>query len=209
MPRAHDLSSESGQRGGRDHGLVVVAVAGLLLAAFACEEDNPFRNTPSQVVFDVSQVWDLGLAGFPSAWDFPNAERLFIGEGGFSSVRGNWVLDSRVDGTLILRPFSSLIDFTFIRTGIQDLGPLDFDAVVEVPEVGYSAADDSTGVPVIEGHVYAFRISQLQFGLVPINYAKLGVLEVGTEFPDDPRSRYIRFEGSYQTQPLNRRVVEE
>jgi hypothetical protein len=154
-------------------------------------------------------VWEFSLAGFPSAFDFPTEQRFFVGEGGFASSIGNFLLDERDDGTLILRPFSSLVDFTLSRTGIQDLGPVDFDAVLEAPESGYIAVDDSAGVPVVAGHVYAFRITRLQSGVVPINYSKLLVLETGTEFPDDPRSRFVRFDWSYQNQPQNRRLVEE
>lgn len=185
-------------------GALLLAVAGL-----GCEDDNPFRNVTPDVTTGESEVWELSLPGFPSAWDFPTAQRLFIGTGGFGSSRGSWLLDSRQDGTLILRSFSSLTDFTLVRTGIQDLGAVDFDTVIEVPEDGYSSVDDSTGVPVVQGHVYAFRISLLTGGAIPINFAKLGVIETGTEFADDPLSRFVRFEWSYQRQPLNRRVVEE
>jgi hypothetical protein len=62
-------------------------------------------------------------------------------------------------------------------------------------------------VAVEAGHVYAFRITRQQGGIVPINYAKLGVIEIGTEFPGQ-QSRFVRFLWSYQVQPLNRRVVE-
>lgn len=184
-------------------------LAALLLAAPGCDEDNPFRNVPDEVSTGTSQVWELSLPGFPSGFDFPTEQRLFVGEGGFASSLGNFLLDARGDGMLILRPFSSLVDFTAARTGIQDLGPVDFDAVLEAPDTGYIAVDDSGGVPVVAGHVYAFRITRLQSGVVPINYAKLVVLEAGTEFPDDPRSRFVRFDWSYQNQPQNRRLVEE
>lgn len=178
-------------------------------AGAACDDGNPFRNVSPDVSTGESQVWELGLSGFPSGWDFPRAERLFIGSGGFGSSIGNWLLDARADGTLILRSFSSLTDRTLVRTGIQDLGPVDFDMVIEVPESGYSAVDDSTGVPAVEGHVYGFRISQLSTGVIPINFAKLRIIETGVESPGDPRSRFVRFEWSYQRQPLNRRVEEE
>jgi hypothetical protein len=56
--------------------------------------------------------------------------------------------------------------------------------------------------------VYAFRITNQQGGIVPINYAKLGVTQVGNEFPSQPGSRFVRFQWAYQVQPLNRRVVE-
>ena len=185
------------------------ALAALVLATAACDEDNPFRSVSDEVSTGTSQIWELSLTGFPSGFDFPTEQRIFIGEGGFASSLGNFLLDERGDGTLIPRPFSSLVDFTVARTGIQDLGPVDFDALLEAPESGYIAVEDSAGVPVVAGHVYAFRITRLQAGAVPINYAKLVVLETGTEFPADPRSRFVRFDWAYQNQPLNRRLVEE
>ncbi|HET9582200.1 MAG TPA: hypothetical protein VFP76_05240 [Gemmatimonadota bacterium] len=184
-------------------------LAALLFAAPACDEDNPFRNISDVVSTGTSQVWEFSLPGFPSAFDFNSEQRFFVGEGGFASSLGNFLLDSRADGTLILRPFSSLVDFSAARTGIQDLGPVGFDAVLEVPESGYIAVDDSAGLPVVQGHVYAFRITRLQSGVVPINYAKLVVLETGTEFPDDPLSRFVRFQWSYQNQPQNRRLEDD
>jgi hypothetical protein len=194
-----------GARAWRPVGLL----AALLLATPGCDEDNPFRNVPDEVSTGSSQVWEFSLGGFPSAFDFPTQQRFFVGEGEFASSIGNFLLDARADGTLILRPFSSLVDFTLSRTGIQDLGPVDFDAVLEAPETGYIAVDDSAGVAVVAGHVYAFRITRLQSGAIPINYAKLVVLETGPEFPEDPRSRFVRFDWSYQNQPQNRRLVEE
>jgi hypothetical protein len=190
-------------------GWVLASVVFLSITAPGCDEDNPFRNVSPDVTTGESQVWELALGGFPSGWDFPSERQLFIGSGGFSTTVGNWLLAARADGTLILRSFSSLVDFTSVRTGIQDLGTVDFESVVEVPDGGYSAIDDSTGVVAVEGHVYAFRISLLRTGVIPINYAKLRIIEIGTQFPDDPRSRFVRFEWSYQEQPLNRRVVAE
>ena len=198
-----------GFAGSRRRRRAAVAVALLSLTSLGCEDDNPFRNVSPDITTGESRVWELALPGFPSAWDFPTARRLFIGSGGFSSSIGSWLLDERTDGTLILRSFSSLVDFTLVRTGIQDLGAVDFDTVIEAPGDGYSAVDDSTGVPAVEGHVYAFRISRLTTGVIPINFAKLRIIEIGMEFPDDPQSRFVRFEWSYQQQPLNRRVVEE
>lgn len=196
-------------RPGHRAGRLLLAGVLALAAGPSCDEDNPFRSINPNVTTGESQIWELSLAGFPSGWDFAIEERLFIGTGGFGSTRGSWLLDSRSDGTLILRSFSSLTDFTAVRTGIQDLGAIDFDTVIDVPEGGYSSVEDSTGVPAVEGHVYAFRISLLTGGAIPINYAKLRILETGTEFPGDPRSRFVRFQWSYQRQPLNRRVVED
>jgi len=188
------------------------ALAVLLLGilAAACNEENPFRTQPENVTSGESQVWELALPAFPSGWDFPSGQRLFIGTTDIGGTRGTWVLDGRADGTLIFRPFSTIAaGISLIRTGIADLGAVSFESLEEVPDAGYSAVDDSTGVPIVEGHVYAFRITTLGSSFVPINYAKLEVIDAGQEFPDDPASRFIRFRWAYQEQPLNRRVVEE
>lgn len=186
--------------------LVVVMV---LLGASACDEENPFRTVAPVINGGDAQVWELALPGFPSGWDFPAGERFFVGTSEIGSTFGTWVLDSRADGTLIFRPFSTLApDLSFIRTGIIDLGSVPFDAVESAPGGGYSSVNDPAGVPVIEGHTYAFRISFVATGgVVPINYAKLSVIDVDQEFAGDPNSRFIRFEWAYQVQPLNRRLV--
>ncbi|HUP01733.1 MAG TPA: hypothetical protein VM737_09480 [Gemmatimonadota bacterium] len=191
------------------------AILGALILA-GCDEDNPFRATPEDVLTGESQVWELGLSAFPSAYDFARGERFFLsnlrGPGRdplTGRIVGDWALDARADGTLILRPLSTLApELVVTRTGIQDLGAILFDSVLEAPADGYSAADDSLGVPVVAGHVYAFRISDLSQIGTPLNYAKLEVIEVGQEIPGDPRSRFIRFRWAYQRQPLNRRLVE-
>jgi hypothetical protein len=186
--------------------LVVVAV---FFGATACDEENPFRSVEPVVNEGDDQVWELALAGFPSGWDFPASERFFIGTSEIGSTFGTWVLASRDDGTLIFRPFSTLApNLSFIRTGIIDLGTVSFDAVESAPAGGYSSVNDAAGVPVIEGHTYAFRISFVATGgVVPINYAKLSVIDLDQEFAGDPNSRFIRFEWAYQVQPLNRRLV--
>ena len=188
-------------------GRLLVLVATLLAA---CDDENPFRNTTPQVFEGESQLWELGLPAFPSGWDFASAQRIFVGTDEIGGSTGTFLLDARPNGTLVFRAFSTFLapGLSGVRTGIQDLGAVPFESVEEVPDGGYSDVNDSTGVPVEAGHVYAFRISRSQGGIVPINYAKLAVLEVGTEFPGQPASRFARFRWAYQVQPLNRRVVE-
>lgn len=182
------------------------AVAMLAMTS-ACEEDNPFRNQPPEVTGGESQVWELSLPAFPSGWDFRLGRRLFIGSTEIGRSIGAWVLDANVDGALVFVPFSEIApDLTTLRTGIADLGPVAFESIAEVPSQGYAA--DSSGVRVFEGHVYAFRMTDLGVGASPVNYAKLEVTEIGQEFAGDPRSRFIRFQWAYQEQPLNLRVVE-
>lgn len=179
------------------------------LPSTACDDENPFRNTSPDVFGGENQIWELGLPAFPSGWDFGSAQRIFVGTDEISGSDGAFVLDARPDGTLVFRPFSTFVvpGVSAVRTGIQDLGAVPYESVEEVPEGGYSDVNDSAGVAVEPGHVYAFRITRQQGGIVPINYAKLGVIEIGTEFPGQ-QSRFVRFRWSYQVQPLNRRVVE-
>jgi hypothetical protein len=188
-------------------GRLLVLVVTLLAA---CDDENPFRNTTPQVFEGESQLWELGLPAFPSGWDFASAQRLFVGTDEIGGSTGTFLLDARSNGTLVFRAFSTFLapGLSSVRTGIQDLGSVPFESVEEVPEDGYSDVDDAAGVAVETGHVYAFRISRSQGGIVPINYAKLAVLEVGTEFPGQPASRFARFRWAYQVQPLNRRVVD-
>jgi hypothetical protein len=179
------------------------------LPSTACDDENPFRNTSPDVFGGENQIWELGLPAFPSGWDFGTAQRIFVGTDEISGSDGAFVLDARPDGRLVFRPFSTFVvpGVSAVRTGIQDLGAVPYESVEEVPEGGYSDVNDSAGVAVESGHVYAFRITRQQGGIVPINYAKLGVIEIGTEFPGQP-SQFVRFRWSYQVQPLNRRVVE-
>jgi hypothetical protein len=187
-------------------------IPAVLAAAFltACEDGNPFRNTTPQVVSGEDQIWELGLPSFPSGWDFSTAQRIFVGTDEIIGGDGTFLLDARTDGTLVFRPFSTFLapGLSNVRTGIRDLGAVPYESVEEVPEDGYSDVNDSTGVAVQAGHVYAFRIAQEQGGIVPINYAKLEATQVGTQFPGQPESRFVVFRWAYQVQPLNRRVVE-
>lgn len=188
---------------------LTIAMAGL--AVLACEDTNPFQNTLPQVVTGESQVWELGLTSFPSGWDFPTAQRIFVGTDEIGSTTGTFVLDADPSGVLVFRPFSTLLapGLLGVRTGILDLGTVAYESIEELPGEGYSDVNDSTGVSVQQGHVYAFRITRQQGSVLPINYAKLEVIEVGSEFPEIPDSRYVRFRWAYQVQPLNRRVAVE
>ena len=189
--------------------ILLVALAALALAA--CDEENPFRNTAPQVVSGENQVWELGLPAFPSGWDFVSGTRIFVGTDEIAGSTGVFVLDARDDGTLVFRPFSTLLSpgLAVARTGIQDLGAVPWESVEEVPDGGYSDVNDSTGVAVQSGHVYAFRITRQQGTIVPINFAKLQVIDVGTEVPGQPGSRFVHFRWAYQVQPLNHRVAVE
>ena len=189
--------------------ILIIALAALAFAA--CDEENPFQTTEPRVVDGENQVWELDLPAFPSGWDFFTATRIFVGTDEISGGSGAFVLDSRVDATLVFRPFSTLFPsgLSVTKTGIQDLGAVPWESVEEVPGNGYSDVNDSTGVAVLSGHVYAFRLSRQQGTIVAVNYAKLQVTEVGTEVPGQPGSRFARFRWAYQVQPLNQHVAVE
>lgn len=188
----------------------VATIALLALVALGCEDENPFRNTTPTVFEGTGRVWELGTEGFPSGWDFIAGQRFFVGTTSLDRFNGAFVLASRPDGTLVFRSFSTIApEVASVRTGIRDLGTVSFASVVEAPSDGYSSVNDSTGVQVVEGHVYAFRLARTLTRLVAINFAKLEVIEVGTQLPGDPRSRFVRFRWTLQNQPLNRRVEPE
>ena len=134
-------------------GILLVVLAALALAA--CGDENPFRNTSPQVFDGENQVWELGLAAFPSGWDFASAQRIFVGTDDIGGSTGAFLLDARTDGTLSFRPFSTFLapGLSGVRTGIQDLGAVPYESVEQVPEGGYSDVNDSAGVAVQQGHV--------------------------------------------------------
>lgn len=186
-----------------------VMTTALLALVVACDEENPFRSVTPRVSSGEGQVWELALDGFPSGWSFPSGARFFIGTEATPS-NGTWVLDAGAEGELVFRPFDDVAPgLSLVRLGVLDLteseGVQTFEAVTTVPGSGYA----SDPVEVVEGHVYAFRITTLGNVVVPINYGKLEVLEAGREFAGDPRSRFIVFRWAYQSQPLNRNVTVE
>jgi hypothetical protein len=185
-------------------------VLALLAALAACDDENPFRNVSPQVFEGENQLWELGLPAFPSGWDFDSGQRIFVGTDEVGASSAEFLLDARPNGTLVFRPFSTFLapGLTSARTGILDLGAVPYESVEEVPEGGYSDVNDSAGVAVVGGHVYAFRLTNTQLGVSTFNYAKLEVTQVGTEFAGDPGSRFARFRWAYQVQPLNRRVID-
>jgi hypothetical protein len=184
----------------------------LVLAAWplaGCDEQNIFETIPEQVFHGTTQLWELGLEGFPSGFDIPTGTRFFVGPSSIGMSFGSFVLEGRDDGTLVFRPFATIAPgFTAVRVGLQDLGARPFSAVTEVPDGNYSLPNDSTGVAVVQGHTYAIRVSgSTPTGLIAINYGKLHVAEVGLQFPEDPRSRFARIEWAYQNQPQERNVT--
>ena len=189
------------------------ALAWLLLAlpvAAACEEENPFEAIPEQVDHGTDQIWQLGFEGFPSGFDLATGTRFFVGPSRIDPDIGTFVLDQRADGTLIFRPYSTLASqFSSVRVGMIDLGARSFESVTVVPESGYSAPTDSLGVPVVQGHTYAFRVSTRLGAVTALNYGKIHVVQVARQVASDPASRFVRFEWAYQRQPQDRDVAVE
>ncbi|MFN2432566.1 MAG: hypothetical protein ABR599_07090, partial [Gemmatimonadota bacterium] len=103
-----------------------------------------------------------------------------------------------------LRSISSLVrGFATHQVALRDLGAIDFDGLDEVPADGYVDEEDSTGVAIVQGHVYALRI---QSTTLPPNFAKLVVDAVGgTAGP----VRFIDFRYALQIQPGNPRFEDE
>lgn len=185
----------------------MAAVLGTLV--IACDEENPFRNTTPRVSSGQGQVWELALDGFPSGWAASTGTRFFVGTA-TTPTNGTWVLDAGGGGELVFRPFSEVAPgLSVVRFGVLDLtesqGAQTFEGVRTAPESGY----ESDPVEVVEGHVYAFRVTALGGVVVPINYGKLEVIDVGQQLPGDPSSRFIVFRWAYQNQPLNRDVTVE
>jgi hypothetical protein len=193
----------------RDSLALIVGVGACL--ASACDEESPFGAVPEEVIHGTDQIWELGLDGFPAAFDLPSGQRFIVGAGAIPGSFGTVLLDARDDGTLVFRSFGTLAPaFSSVRVGFQDLGSRSFESVVEVPQDGYTSPSDSTGVAVVEGHTYAVRISStFPNGLVALNYGKMTVLELDRQLPADPRSRFVRFAWAYQVRPLDVSVAVE
>ena len=186
--------------------LAPIALVFALLAG--CDDENPFRGIRPQIIVGASEIWELALPGFPSGFDFGDGVRFFVGTTPTGAFDGTFVLDARDDGTLVFRPFSLVAPgINRLSVRIHDAGAVPFESVDRAPSGPYTEPDDAEGIPVVEGHVYVFRIAQLGGNVVPVNFAKLEVLGVGRENPADPRSRFILFRWAYQEQPLNRNLA--
>jgi hypothetical protein len=183
----------------------VAALVGLVLAAGSCGDSSligPELRSGS------NRIWEVSAVQFPSAFDVVTTRRLFLGTSDVNAAQGDIFLDGPASSTeLRLRSIASLLRAEPVHAvGLQDLGMVDFDALEEVPEHGYSESEDSTGVAVGTGHVYALRINRgTNLG---DNFAKLVVDSIG-ETGSDPDSQFIDFRFVAQTQPGNNRFNED
>jgi hypothetical protein len=82
---------------------------------------------------------------------------------------------------------------------------VDFAGLGEVPLDGYVSSEDSIGVQIVEGHVYALRI--VRSALDP-NFGKLLARAVGTT-DGGPDAQYLDFDFVVQVQPGNPRFEED
>ncbi|HEY7529113.1 MAG TPA: hypothetical protein VIC56_00365 [Gemmatimonadota bacterium] len=182
-----------------------VILAVLTLAA-ACGDDDLFDIDPD-LREGSGRIWEIPAPGLPEAYDFFASRRLFLGSGEIGPGLGDVFLDGVTGSTDVrLRSISS-----FLRAEpshaveIRDLGPVDFAGLGEVPLDGYVSSEDSIGVQIVEGHVYALRI--VRSALDP-NFGKLLARAVGTT-DGGPDAQYLDFDFVVQVQPGNPRFEED
>ncbi len=172
------------------------------LAAAGCSGGDEALLSPGLREGTV-RLWEVSEPTLPNAFDVFSGRRLFLGSGDISASFGDFFVDGAPGSTdLRLRSIASLLLAEPVHlVGLQDLGPIDFDGLEMAPSDGYLDSEDSTGVSVVEGHVYVLRIRRTNIG---DNFAKLVVDGVGgTE--GDPDSQFIDFHYVIQTEPGNRR----
>jgi hypothetical protein len=181
------------------------AAMGLLLAG--CGEGDPFGAVTPNVREGSARIWEVSAEDLPSAFDLVTGQRLFLGSGDVGATLGDVFLDGAPGAVeLRLRSVASLLRAEAAHAvEIRDLGEVDFEDVREVPEEGYTASEDSLGVTVAAGHVYALRLRRSELGF---NFAKLVVDAVGST-GDDPDRQFIDFRFAVQIRPGDRHVVEE
>ncbi len=177
-------------------------LAGLALLcalAGACGDGDLVGNIRPDVREGSGRIWEVAAPDLPSAFDVFSGRRLFLGGGDINATQGDVFLQAVAGtGELRLRSIASLLRLESVHAvEIQDLGPVDFGALQEVPDRGYVASEDSTGVGVVPGHVYALSIRRSNLGA---NFAKLIVDAVG----GTPPARFIDFHYVFQLQPTNR-----
>lgn len=180
-------------------------IAGLCLLVAACG-DGGLRTVTPDLLDGGNRIWEVAAQDLPSAFDVFSGRRLFLGSGDIGGELGDIFVEA-VPGTgeLRLRSVASLLRLQATHgVEIQDLGPVDFSALDEVPDDdNYTESEDSSGAIVVPLHVYALRITRTGAGP---NFAKLIVDGVGGEVPG---RRFIDFRYVFQVQPGNRRFEEE
>jgi hypothetical protein len=149
------------------------------------------------------RLWEVSEPTLPNAFDVFSGRRLFLGSGDIGASFGDFFVDGAPGSTdLRLRSIASLLLAESVHlVGLQDLGPVDFDGLEIAPSDGYLESEDSTGVAVVQGHVYALRITRTN---IDDNFAKLVVDGVGGA-EGDPDSQFLDFRYVIQTEPGNRR----
>jgi hypothetical protein len=182
--------------------LGLAAVAALLVTA--CGDEDPFDLSPG-LREGSARIFEVAAENLPSAFDLVSERRLFLGSGDISESLGDIFLEGGTGlADLRLRSISSLLRAEATHAvELLDLGEVDFDELLEAADEGYVAAEDSTGVAAVAGHVYTLRIRRSE--LAP-NFAKLIVDQIGAETPG---RRFIDFRYVVQTEPGNRRFEEE
>jgi hypothetical protein len=189
-----------------DPGRAARALATVLAPAllFACGESSLLSPGLRE---GGGRIWEVSAQGFPSAFDLVSGRRLFLGTGDVSANLGDLFLDGPPASTdLRLRSLASLLRAEPAHSvGLRDLGAVDFEALDEVPDDGYTDSEDATGAAVVQGHVYAVRIGRTSLG---DNFAKMVVDSIGIT-GGSVDQQFIDFRFVAQTQPGNRRFEED
>lgn len=183
------------------NGISIRLVTAVLLGglAAACGDEDLVGNIRPEVREGSGRIWEVAALDLPTAFDVFSGRRLFLGSGDINANLGDVFLEAVLGtGDLRLRSIASLLRLEDVHAvEIQDLGPVDFDSLEGVPDGGYVASEDSTGVVAIPGHVYALSIQRSNLGA---NFAKLVVDAIG----GTPPARFIDFHYVVQVQPTNR-----
>jgi hypothetical protein len=182
------------------------ALAGLAAGFAACGDEDLFGIDPA-LREGSGRIWELPAPGFPEAYDFFAPRRLFLGSGEIGQGLGDVFLDGAPGSTQVrLRSVSSFLRAEASHAvEIRDLGPVDFAALDQVPLDGYTSSEDSVGVEIVQGHVYALRI--IRSALDP-NFGKLHARAVGTT-DGGPDAQFLDFDFVVQVQPGNPRFEED
>jgi len=181
--------------------LICLGLACLLSAA--CGDEDLIGSIRPDIREGSGRIWEVAAEDLPSAFDLFSGRRLFLGSGDINSGLGDLFLDTVPgSGDLRLRSIASLVRLEAVHAvELQDLGAVDFASLAEVPDGGYVASEDSTGVLAAPGRVYALSIQRSNLGP---NFAKLIVDAIGGA----PPARFIDFRYVIQVQPTNRSFEE-
>jgi hypothetical protein len=205
MRRFAGRESSSGECDAAVTALLALGVVFSLVLA-GCGDEDLFGIDPA-LREGSSRIWEVSAPGFPEAYDFFASRRLFLGSGEIGQGLGDVFLDGAAGSTQVrLRSLSSLLRAEPSHAvEIRDLGPVEFETLGEVPLDGYTSSEDTVGVEILEGHVYALRI--IRSALDP-TFGKVLARTVGTT-GGSPDAQFVDFDFVVQVQPGNPRFEDD